>query len=186
MRLRTGTNGPMAKDIPSNRIGRGQGRAAQYSSIKITLRLGNIFSTVCNDHTGHQCRYLSFSILHLSSPIPIKWPFILLQFHNLPITSSSAYPYFSKQLVVVQEGGEGRMWDMEVLQSQCLAWWGHIRRGEGGVVLTIVVVQTRILSILHLFGWIQTTMATHAVYPIKIFACAFPGWHHQKWELCLK
>ena len=114
-------NGPMAKDIPSNRIGRGRGRAARYSSIKITLWLGNIFSTVRNDHTGRQCRYLAFSIPHLSSHTPIKQSFVLLQFHNLPITSSSAYQYFRDQLVVVREGGEGRMWGMRVLQSQCLA-----------------------------------------------------------------
>ena len=111
----------MAKYIPSNRIGRGRGRAARYSSIKITLRLGNIFSTVRNDHTGRQCGYFSFSISHLSSPTPIKRSFVLLQFRNLPITSSSAYPYFREQLVVVREGGEGRMWGMEILQSQCLA-----------------------------------------------------------------
>ena len=108
----------MVKDIAS----RGRGRAAWCSSsIRIKLQLGKIFSTVRNDHTERQCRYLSFSIPHLSSNTPIKRSFVLLQFHNLLITSSSAYPYFSEQLVVVREGGEGRMWDMEVLQSQCLA-----------------------------------------------------------------
>ena len=111
----------MAKDIPSNRIGRGRGRAARYSSIKIRLRLGNIFSTVHNDHTGRQCRYLSFSFPHLSSPIHTKRSFVLLQFHSLPITSSSAYPYFREQLVVVREGEEGNMWGMEVVESQRLA-----------------------------------------------------------------